>query len=84
MLVKMKNGSLHMCLDCRGLNRITKKESNPLPRFDELIGRFRGARYSNLDLLSGYHQQQIAEEDTHKTAFRYCYGHSSLLLIPLG
>jgi len=85
LFVKKKDGSLRMCVDYRGLNRITKKNRHPLPRIDELIDRFRGARYfTKLDLLSGYHQQCIAEEDTHKTAFRCRYGHFEFNVVPFG
>jgi hypothetical protein len=66
LFVKKKDGSLRMCVDYRGLNRITRKNRHPLPRIDELIDRFRGARYfTKLDLLSGYHQQRIFEPHTH-------------------
>jgi hypothetical protein len=85
LFVKKKDGSLRMCVDYRGLNRITKKNRHPLPRIDELIDRFRGARFfTKLDLLSGYHQQRIAEEDTHKTAFRCRYGHFEFNVVPFG
>ena len=76
LFVKKKDCSLRMCVDFRGLNTVTKKNRHPLPRFDELIDRFKNARYfSKLDLLSGYHQMRIHPDDTHKTAFRTRYGH---------
>ncbi|GJJ75505.1 hypothetical protein EMPS_07863 [Entomortierella parvispora] len=74
-----------MCVDYRGLNKITRKNRHPLPRIDELLDRFRGARYySKLDLLSGYHQQRIFEPHTHKTAFRCRYGHFEFNVVPFG
>jgi transposase InsO family protein len=85
LFVRKKDGSLRMCVDYRGLNGITKKNRHPLPRIDELIDRFRGARYfSKLDLLSGYHQQRIYEPHTHKTAFRCRYGHFEFNVVPFG
>jgi hypothetical protein len=85
LFVKKKDGTLRMCVDYRGLNRITRKNRHPLPRIDELIDRFRGARYfSKLDLLSGYHQQRIFEPHTHKTAFRCRYGHYEFNVVPFG
>jgi hypothetical protein len=55
LFVKKADGSLRMCVDYRGLNRITRKNRHPLPRIDELIDRFRGAKYfTKLDLISGY------------------------------
>jgi hypothetical protein len=59
LFVKKKDGTLRMCVDYRGLNKITRKNRHPLPRIDELIDRFRTARYfTKLDLLSGYHQMR--------------------------
>lgn len=85
LFVKKKDGTLRMCVDYRGLNRITKKNRHPLPRIDELIDRFRDARYfTKLDLLSGYHQQRIFEPHTHKTAFRCRYGHFEFNVVPFG
>jgi hypothetical protein len=85
LFVRKKDGTLRMCVDYRALNGITKKNRHPLPRIDELIDRFRGARYfSKLDLLSGYHQQRIYEPHTHKTAFRCRYGHFEFNVVPFG
>ena len=85
LFVKKKDGALRLCVDYRGLNRITRKNRHPLPRIDELIDRFRGARYfTKLDLLSGYHQQRVFEPHTHKTAFRCRYGHFEFNVVPFG
>lgn len=75
LFVKKHDGSLRMCVDYRQLNDITVKNKYPLPRIDELITRLHGATYfSKIDLKSGYHQLQVAEQDRHKTAFRTRYG----------
>lgn len=85
LFVKKKEGTLRMCVDYRGLNKITRKNRHPLPRIDELIDRFRTARYfTKLDLLSGYHQMRVHPEDTHKTAFRTRYGHYEFNVVPFG
>ena len=85
LFVRKKDGSLRMCVDYRGLNRITKKNRHPLPRIDELIDRLRGACFfSKLDLMSGYHQQRVYDDHTHKTAFRCRYGHYEFNVVPFG
>jgi hypothetical protein len=60
-----------MCVDYRGLNAVTKKIRQPLPRIDELLDRLRGATcFSSLDLASGYWQVPVKEEHRHLTAFQ--------------
>src|SRR5688572_24198518 len=85
LFVKKKDGTLRMCVDYHGLNKITKKNRYPLPRIDELLERLQGAKYfSKFNLCSGYHQIQITPEDQYKTAFRTCYGHFEFNVIPFG
>ena len=43
LFVKKKDGTMRMCIDYRDLNRITVKNRYPLPRFDELFDRLKGA-----------------------------------------
>ncbi len=70
VLVRKKDGSLRFCIDLRKLNAVTMKDAYALPRIDESMDSLAGACwFSSLDLLSGYWQLDIAEEDRHKTAF---------------
>ena len=70
VLVRKKDGSLRFCIDYRELNSKTIRDSCTLPRIDDTIDCLIGAKYfSKLDLLSGYWQCELAEEDKEKTAF---------------
>ena len=85
LFVRKKDGSLRMCIDYRGLNKITVKNKYPLPRIDDLLDHLQGARvFSSLDLMSGYHQLRIDPEDVPKTAFRSPMGLYQYKVLPFG
>nr|XP_043639059.1 uncharacterized protein LOC122610129 [Erigeron canadensis] len=85
LFVKKKDGSFHMCVDYRELNKLTVKNRYPLPRIDDLFDQFQGTKYfSKIDLRSGYHQLRVREEDIPKTAFSTRYGHFEFLVMPFG
>ncbi|GBG72387.1 hypothetical protein CBR_g11965 [Chara braunii] len=44
MSIPKKEGELRMCIDYRGLNAITVKNVEPLPRIDDLLDRVQGCR----------------------------------------
>ncbi|GBG63048.1 hypothetical protein CBR_g36532 [Chara braunii] len=85
LFVPKKGGTLRMCIDYRGLNAITVKNVEPLPRIADLLDRVQGCRYfSKIDLKSGYHQIAIRPEDQHKTAFQTRYGLYEFVVMPFG
>ncbi|GBG89025.1 hypothetical protein CBR_g48634 [Chara braunii] len=82
---KKKEGALRMCIDYRGLNAITVKNREPLPRIDDLFDKVQGCRYfSKIDLKSGYHRIAIRHEDQHKIAFQPRYGLYEFVMMPFG
>ena len=85
VFAKKKDGSLRLCVDYRGLNKITKKNRYPLPRIDELLDRLSRAKtFSKIDLKSGYNLVRIADGDEWKTAFRTRYGSYEFLVMHFG
>ena len=70
VLVQKKDGSTRFCVDYRKVNDVTRKDAYPIPRIDTTLDTLAGARwFTTLDLLSGYWQVEIDENDREKTAF---------------
>ena len=85
LLVRKKDNTMRMCVDYRGLNDITVKNSFPLPRIDDLHDQLAHAVYfTKLDLFTGYHQIPIKLSDQYKTAFITRYGTFEFKVMPFG
>ena len=85
LFVKKKDGSLRLCVDYRGLNKITVRNRYPLPLIPELLDRLRCAQvFSKIDLRGAYNLVRIKPGDEWKTAFRTRYGHFEYKVMPFG
>ena len=86
LFVPKKDGTLRLCVDYRGLNKISIKDRCPLPLIDETLARLGQAAtwFSKLDLKDAYYRVPIKEGDSWKTAFRTRYGHFEYLVMPFG
>lgn len=68
VLVPKKNDTARVCVDYRRLNSVTKMDSYPMPRIDELLHLAKRIHMSTIDLRSGYWQISVKPEDRDKTA----------------
>lgn len=85
LFVPKADGTLRLCVDYRGLNRITIKNRYPLPLISEILDRIQGAQwFTKLDIKDAYYRIRIREGDEWKTAFRTRYGHYEYMVMPFG
>ena len=68
LFIKKKDGSLQLCVDYRGLNKVSKKDRYPLPLISNLLDSPSQAKvYTKIDVC-------IAEGNEWKTTFCTHYG----------
>ena len=71
VLVWKKTGEIPICVDYRKLNPITIRDAFPLPHIDEALQVVHNCYvFTSFNLVQGYLQLAMAEDDIKKTAFR--------------
>ena len=85
IFVKKKDGTLRLCIDYRGLNKVTVLDPYQLPRIDDMLDSMAGCKYfTAMDLRSGFWQMRIFEEDIPKTGFTTPFGNFEWVRMPFG
>lgn len=70
LLTKKSSGDWRFCFDGRFLNKVTKKDSYPLPLVDDILKMLSNAKYiSSIDLKNFFWQIPLDESSREKTAF---------------
>lgn len=70
LIVKKPNGDNRLCLDSRQINKVTKRDTYPLPRVSTILDSLRNARFlSTIDLKSAFWQIELEDSSKEKTAF---------------
>ncbi|KAL9976989.1 hypothetical protein ACROYT_G014344 [Oculina patagonica] len=85
VLVKKKNGEMRFCVDFRRINKVTKKDSFPMPLVADTLDALSGTQYfTTLDLKSGYWQIELHPSAQEKSAFVTHNGLYEFLVMPFG
>ena len=85
VMARRKDGAFRLCLDFRGLNKVSKTDAYPLPRIDDTLESLGKAKwYCTADLASGYWQIKMEEKSIEKTAFCTRQGLYEWLVMPFG
>ena len=85
VLVKKEDGTTRFYIDYWKLNHVTSKNAYPLPRINSTLDLVTGNKwFSTLELLSGYWQIEVADEDRQKTAFNTTEGLFEFKVMPFG
>ena len=85
VMVRKRDGTHRFCVDFRELNSVTKADTFPLPKIDDLLDQLGAARYfSTLDLASGYWQIRMHPDSVEKTAFVTPQGLHEFRVMPFG
>ena len=87
VLVKKADNSWRLCCDFRKLNSVTRPQSFPLPRLEDVwdaIGENDAKIYSVLDMAHGFNQCAMDPDSAYKTAFVTQNGQFEWKVLPYG
>jgi hypothetical protein len=85
LFAKKKDSALHMVMDYRRLNTVTRKDWYPILHINDLLECLgKVSVFTKIDLQNAYHLLCIKEGDEWKTAFQTHYGSFEFLVMPFG
>ncbi|KAK2725827.1 hypothetical protein QYM36_000338 [Artemia franciscana] len=75
VLVRKADGSLRICLDPVDLNRAIERPHYPIPLFDEVAAKCKGAKkFFKMDAQNGYWSMVLDKPSSELTTFNTMYG----------
>jgi hypothetical protein len=85
VMILKPDKTYRVCIDYRKLNAVTRSDSFPIPRVDDLIDQVSHATYlTKFDLRKGYYQCLLTERAKPLTAFVTPFGFYQFVVMPFG
>jgi hypothetical protein len=83
--IDKKQGTIHVCIDYRDINKACPKDIFPTPFIDQIVDDCAESEiFSLMDGFSRYNQINIVHVDQHKTAFICPWGTFAYQKLPFG
>jgi hypothetical protein len=83
--VNKKQGTIHVCVDYRDINKAFPKDNFPTPFIDQIIDDCAESEiFSLMNGFYGYNQINILPADQHKTSFICPWGTFAYQKLPFG
>jgi hypothetical protein len=80
-----KQGTIHVCVDYRDINKAFPKANYPTPFIDQIVDDYAESEiFSLMDIFSGYNQINILSANQHKIAFIFPWGTFTYRKLPFG
>ena len=84
-MVPKRDGTSRLCGDCRQLNERTTNDAYPIPHIHDFAAGLACCKiFSKVDLVKGYHQVPVTEQDVPKTAIAMPFGLFEFVRMPFG
>ncbi|XP_068248780.1 uncharacterized protein [Palaemon carinicauda] len=85
LLVTKPNNQLRLCTDYRKLNKVTVKDSFPLPRINDILDSIGNKKIlTRIDLMKGYYQVPLTQSAKEISSFITPFGLFSYKVMPFG
>ena len=83
IVVAKGDGGKCLVVEYRGLNKVTRKFTWPMPKVEDIFSKLNGATYfTTLDLRAGYHHIPLDKPSIPKTAFNSPFGKFEYVKVP--
>ena len=85
VLVTKPDGSTRVCVDYRGVNKVTINDAYPTPRIEHILEKLNGnVFFSTFDCEKGYYQVGLSERTKNVSAFVCPFGQFRWTKMPFG